>query len=406
MTQVLVRSALNLCCLITLGRRERYKNRVSLARLLISWCLVVWAAGGLLRVEPAWGQAASTPEAAAVELQVFHSEGCPHCAAARVFLDQLQAERPALRIVYRSVDSDPAAAEELQRVSRAAGLWPPGVPTFVVGTRVLVGFDDAAHAGQDLKLLIAGGQARPGLARTPWGTLSAEALGLPLFTLALGLLDGFNPCAMWVLLFLLSLLVRLKDRRRMAWVAGTFVVVSGAVYYAFMTAWLNVFLAVGMSEGVRMGLAGVALLIGAFNLKDGLTHGVGPSLSIPASARPGLVARMHAVVHSQALLASMAGVALLAVIVNGVELLCTAGFPAVYSAVLAQHPLSTLQHHAYLGLYILAYIADDSLMVGAAVMALGSRKLGERAGRGLKLASGAVMLALGTVLLWRPQWLF
>ena len=65
----------------------------------------------------------------------------------------------------------------------------------------------------------------------------------------MGLLDGFNPCAMWVLLFLLSLLVRLQDRRRMALVAGTFVLVSGAVYYAFMAAWLNVFLAVGLSGG-------------------------------------------------------------------------------------------------------------------------------------------------------------
>lgn len=372
------------------------------------WVWVVW-----LWLAPGWAgvaraeQAASAPAAqAAVELRVFHSQGCPHCAAARAFLARLQAERPRLRVDYRPVDADPGAAAELQRVSREAGIWPPGVPTFVLGTRVLVGFDDEAHAGRELRALV-DGLALPGSeVRTPWGTLSADALGLPLFTLVLGLLDGFNPCATWVLLFLLSLLVRLKDRRRMAWVAGTFVLVSGAVYYAFMAAWLNVFLAIGMSDAVRIVLAGVALLIGALNLKDGLVRGLGPSLAIPASARPGLVARMHAVVHSQALLASMAGVALLAVIVNMVELLCTAGFPAVYSAVLAQHPLSTLQHHGYLGLYILAYIADDSLMVGVAVAALGSHKLGERTGRALKLASGAVMLALGAVLLWRPQWLF
>lgn len=91
---------------------------------------------------------------------------------------------------------------------------------------------------------------------------------LPLFTLALGLLEGFNPCATWVLLFLLAMLVRQNDRRRMALIAGTFALVSGAVYYAFMAAWLNVFLAVGLSQPVRLLLAGVALLIGAFNVKD------------------------------------------------------------------------------------------------------------------------------------------
>ena len=378
--------------------------------LLIGLMLgLVTAASALAQAggpQAASSAASEASAALAVELQVFHSEGCPHCAAAREFLQRLQPQRPQLRIVYRSVDGDPAATAALERVSREAGVWPPGVPTFVIGSRVLVGFDDEAHAGRALTALIDGAAPSGNVAQTPWGTLSADTLGLPLFTLALGLLDGFNPCAMWVLLFLLSLLVRMNDRRRMAWVAGTFVAVSGAVYYAFMAAWLNLFLVIGMNEAVRLVLAGVALLIGAFNVKDGLVQGLGPSLSIPASARPGLVSRMHAVVHARAWLPSLAGAALLAVIVNMVELLCTAGFPAVFSAVLARHPLSALEHHAYLGLYILAYIADDALMVAVAVVTLGGRKLGERGGRSLKLVSGAVMLGLGGALLWRPQWLF
>ena len=91
--------------------------------------------------------------------------------------------------------------------------------------------------------------------------------------------------------------------------------------------------------------------------------------------------------------------------VNLVELLCTAGLPAIYTAVLAQQELSPVAHYAYLGLYILGYIADDSIMVGVAVTALSSGKLGERGGRVLKLISGAVMLVLGVMLLLRPQWL-
>ena len=210
---------------------------------------------------------------------------------------------------------------------------------------------------------------------------------------------------MWVLLFLLSLLVRLHDRRRMALIAGTFVVTSGAIYYAFMAAWLNVFLAVGFSEPVRLGLALLALTIGAFNMKDFIAPGQGPSLSIPPSARPGLVARMARLRETQALPALLLGVAALAVMVNLVELLCTAGLPAVYTAVLTRQGLSPAAHYAYLGLYILGYIADDSVMVGLAVMALGSGKLGEQGGRLLKLISGAVMCLLGAVLLLRPHWL-
>jgi len=119
----------------------------------------------------------------------------------------------------------------------------------------------------------------------------------------------------------------------------------------------------------------------------------------------GLYARLRGVTQSRALLPALAGVAVLAVVVNVVELLCTAGFPAVYTAVLSQQQLSPLAHYSYLGLYILGYIADDSLMVGLAVLALSSGKLTERSGRLLKLISGAVMVALALVLLLRPGWL-
>lgn len=237
------------------------------------------------------------------------------------------------------------------------------------------------------------------------GLPSLQEWGLPLFTLVMGLLDGFNPCAMWVLLFLLSLLVRLQDRRRMAMIAGTFVLVSGLVYYAFMAAWLNVFLAVGLSGPVRIGLAVLALLIAAVNLKDGL-WGIGQvTLSIPASAKPGVYARVRQVMQAPSMGLAMVAVAGLALAVNLVELLCTAGLPAMYTAVLTQQQLGPGEHYGYLALYILGYIADDSLMVGTAVFALSHRKLSEQAGRRLKLISGVVMLILGCVMLFRPEWL-
>ncbi len=381
-----------------------------LCRVLLLCCLLSAAVfGTAARAEPVPGrEAGADAGATSPVLEVFVREGCPHCADAKRFLAELSTQRPGLAVVYREVDRDPAARDALIEISRAAGAWPPGVPSFVFGSRVLVGFDDAEHVGAELVRLLdeAAPRAPPdGVESGLFGTLKASELGLPLFTLALGLLDGFNPCAMWVLLFLLSLLLRLKDRRRMAMVAGTFVLASGAVYYAFMAAWLNVFLFVGMSEALRIGLAALAMLIGFINVKDFFAFRRGVSLSIPESAKPGLYARARAILKADSLPASLAAVAVLAVVVNFVELLCTAGLPAIYTAVLTQHALSPLAHYGYLGLYILAYIADDALMVGAAVLALGSGKLDERGGRRLKLLSGAVMLALGLVMLLRPQWL-
>ncbi len=370
----------------------------SLALILVLTCA---AMPGLAQV-PSDGPAKPT----AAALVVYVRDGCPHCADAKVFLQQLARERPQLRIVFRAVDQDPSARDELMALSRSAGVWPPGVPTFAVNGRVLVGFGDARESGRAVLALIDQGTVAASTVETGlFGTLSASQMGLPLFTLALGLLDGFNPCAMWVLLFLLSLLVRLQDRRRMALVAGTFVLVSGAVYYAFMAAWLNVFLAVGLSTQVRWALAAVALLVGGANVKDFVAFGKGISFSIPESAKPGIYARVRAVLNAEALPGSLLAVAVLAVVVNVVELLCTAGLPAIYTAVLTQQGVSPAAHYGYLGLYILGYIADDTLMVTVAVVALGNRKLTEHTGRWLKLMSGMVMLVLGLVLLVRPDWL-
>jgi glutaredoxin len=377
-------------------------SRAPLARTLR------WLACAAIALLAPWAGANSAASAAAgtPTLEVFVRDGCPHCADAKEYLPELARERPGLRIVLRPVDHDAGARDDLERHSRNAGIWPPGVPTFVAGGRVLVGFESAGRTGPEIAALIEG---RPlpeqGVETDRFGTLSVDRLGLPLFTLALGLLDGFNPCAMWVLLFLLSLLVHLKDRKRMALVAGTFVAVSGAVYFVFMAAWLNVFLLVGLSTAVRWALGGVALAIGAINVKDFATPGRGVSLSIPAAAKPGLYARMRAVLQADALLPALVGVAALAVVVNFVELLCTAGLPAIYTAVLAQQGLGALAHYGYLGLYIVGYIADDALMVTAAVVALSSRKLSQQSGRWLKLVSGAVMLALGATLILRPEWL-
>lgn len=355
-----------------------------------------------------WAIAIEGPEPAAEQdvLEVFVRDGCPHCAQAKAYLPVFAAARPWLRIVYRSLDGDANARGDLVRISMKAGVWPPGVPTFVFRGRVLVGFESAERTGPELAALVELRPTEPGSVDTGlFGTLSVSRLGLPLFTLAVGLLDGFNPCAMWVLLFLLAMLVRLRDRRRMALVAGTFVLVSGAAYYAFMAAWLNVFLVVGMSSALRIALGGVAVAIGAINVKDVVVRAPEFSLAIPASAKPGIYARMRAVMHAHTLTALLSAVSVLAVVVNFIELLCTAGFPAMYTAILAQHHLSQLAHYAYLGLYILAYIADDTLMVATAVMALSSAKLTERAGRQLKLVSGVVMLALGGVMILRPEWL-
>jgi hypothetical protein len=340
-------------------------------------------------------------------LEVFSRPGCPHCARAEAFLAGLE-QRRAVGITRHDVSRDPAALSRLENLAQAAGV-PPGVPAFYARGRLLVGFDEAATTGRELEALLFSGPAvappQTQIDAPFFGTIRPGDVGLPLFTVVIGLLDGFNPCAMWVLLFLLSLLAHLKSRSRMLLVGGVFVAVSGIVYYAFLAAWLGVFLWIGLARPVRAGLGMLAIAIGAIHVKDALAPGRGPSLHIPASARPRIYAGVRRIISAENLPAALAAVAVLAFFVNLVELLCTAGLPALYTRVLTLQELPSWRYYAYLGLYDLAYVFDDTLVLLIAVAALGSRRLSERAGRWLDGLSGFLLVALGALLVLRPEWL-
>jgi glutaredoxin len=344
------------------------------------------------------------PRANAADIEVFTRDGCPRCAAAKEFLAGLEAKRPGVAVVERDVVRDPQALARLRELARERRIGALSVPTFVVGDEVVVGFESAETTGIALLRALDRERSAP-LVVPVFGALDVERIGLPLFTIALGLVDGFNPCAMWVLLFILSLLVNLHDRGRMALIGGTFVVVSGVVYFAFMAAWLQVFLLVGVGRTVQVALGAVAVLVGLVNVKDFVAYGRGFSLSIPQTVKPTLYAQARRILSAENLAGALAATVVLALLVNVVELLCTAGLPAVYTHVLARQELSAWQHYAYLALYNAAYVLDDGLMVVIAVVTLSRTKLQERAGRRLKLMSGFVMIGLGLLLLAKPGWL-
>jgi len=377
-------------------------------RALINRCLRATArilVPLLLLALASWPVAALDLHCPAID--VYVRAGCPHCADAKVFLSRMEQRYPELMVRYHEVGSDPVAREELLTLSSQHGIDRPGVPSFLVCGAFQAGFSEAGRSGDwiESQLLDSGGAASRYQIDTPLGIYSFEDLGLPLFTLVLGLIDGFNPCAMWVLLFLLSILVNVLKRGRVVLIAGTFVVVSGLVYFAFMAAWLNLFLLIGYARWLQLAIAMLALLIGAVHIKDFFAFGKGISLSISDSVKPTLYLRVRKVLRAESLGAALVGVTIVAVMVNMVELLCTAGLPAIYTRVLTLNPMPAIQYYGYLVLYNLAYILDDALMVAIAVFTMNKFKLQERQGRWLKLISGLVIAGLGLLLLAAPEML-
>ena len=175
----------------------------------------------------------------------------------------------------------------------------------------------------------------------------------------MGLLDGFNPCSMWVLVFMIAMLASLKDRLRMLLIAGVFVAVQGIAYFAFTAAWLNLFFLVGISRLSEIILGVIAGIAGVINLKDFWALGRGVSLSIPETAKPGIYARARQILQARSMAVALAGAVVLAVLVQIVELMCTSGFPTLYTRILTLRHLDYWSYYGYLLLYNAAYMLDD-----------------------------------------------
>jgi glutaredoxin len=401
--------------------------------LLLTALLLVMLIATPLRAADA--STAAAPAAAApapaTTLEVFVREGCPHCAAAEEFLAQLAREQPQLSIVIRDVQKEPEAMARLQQIVREQG-GTARVPAIFVGGQLIIGYSKevrtdklvrAALAGQRAAVADhaastceaeeslacpggpgagAGGEAAPqdSFELSFFGrTLTLDNVGLPAFTLAMGLLDGFNPCSMWVLLLMISILAPLNDRRRMVAIAGTFVLIEGVAYFLFMAAWLNLFMLIGAARWIQLLVATIAIVAGLINMKDFFAFGRGISLSIPEKAKPGIYARMRGLVNARSLTAAVAGAAVPAVMIQIVEFMCTSGFPALFTRILTLQQLDVASYYGYMLLYIAAYMVDDIVVLTIGVVMLSRTRLQEKQGRWLKLISGLVMVGLGVYLI-------
>jgi len=379
---------------------------------------VTGEARGEAAAESLWHSKKPTGEVQ-VNLHFFWSETCPHCAKAQGFMGPLGRERPWLRIRSHEVTASPANRELFALLAASLGEQVRGVPAFFLCGQMVVGFDDAAGSGailaaladdcharleQEMPIEEAAGDTGSRHVQLPFmGGVDVGQLSLPALTLVLAGVDAFNPCAFFVLLFLLSLLVHARSRARMLLIGGIFVLFSGLLYFVFMAAWLNLFLVLEGIRAVTMIAGLIAVGLALVNIKDFFLFKQGLSLSIPEAAKPGLFVRMRGLLSADNLPALLTGTVTLAIAANTYELLCTSGFPLVYTRALTLSNLSTPSYYVYLAFYNAIYVLPLLVIVLTFTLTLGSRKLTEMQGRVLKLLSGLMMLGLGLVLLVAPE---
>jgi glutaredoxin len=393
-----------------------------LLRYLVLVCLCI----GPIGLQPA--SAADQP----VTVYVFWTEGCPHCLHEKAFLAALKRRDQAVKVVALEISGSRKNLELLQQVGKLLQADVSGVPFTVIGNQYVIGWQDESASGRAIETaigevrrqgapdLVAGLLAAPG-PRLPGGTDNPavpETLTLPFvgqvhlkylslgaITVIIGALDGFNPCAMWVLIFLINLLLGLNDRRKM-WVLGSaFIITSGAVYFLFMTAWLNLLVFLGFIFWIRIIIGCVALLAGGYNLKEYWTDVPGACTLSQGARRQRTMDRLKAVISTRKLWIALGGIVLLAFLVNMVELICSAGFPVVYLQILSLTPMPFWQYYLYLLLYIVIFMLDDIVIFVVAMITLQLMGVTTRYKRLSNLIGGVLMLLIGVLLIVKPGWL-
>ena len=240
-----------------------------------------------------------------------------------------------------------------------------------------------------------------------FGVVSLKDVSLPIFTIILGAVDGFNPCAMWILIFLITMMFSMHDRFKM-WILGlTFIFTSGFVYLCFMLSWLSLASFLSSVVLIRFLIACFAVSFGMVNIYryfKSLNSDVGCDVT-DKKKRVKIMERIKKIVNEKSFLLSILGIMLLAFSVNLIELLCSLGIPVMFTNVLAMNELSTLEYVIYIGLYLIFFLIDDILVFVIAMKTLKIKGISNKYTKYSHLIGGIIMLLLGILMVIKPEWL-
>jgi len=352
-------------------------------------------------------QAAAAP--VRVELELFYTYDCPHCKKALAWLPSLKTVYPDLVINSYEVKRNKKNRGLLARRLAGAGAAPAGFPTFFAGEKLVVGFVES-RSPEEIKAALDAAYGKPGCPcekkdiEVPLlGKINPASVSMLQFSFALGLLDGLNPCAMWVLMFLMGLLGYTGSPRKMLLIGGIFTAASALVYFAFMAAWFNLFLIIGSARWLTAALGVIAAGMGLVNIKELFFFKRGVSLMISGRAKVKLGEKIRRIIAERETAVMVTATAALAVFVNLIELGCTIGLPAVFTRVLSVRQAGFWAKYGYMAIYNAAYIVPLAVIIALFVFTMGRYRMTEAHGKILKGISGALMLALGLLMLLYPE---
>ncbi len=369
-----------------------------------------------------------------VTIHYFKEETCPNCRQASIFLNELLVNYDNVNLIIYDIRESSENENLFLELVSVFDRDLASIPYMIIGGKDLQGLyeiesqiEDVIEYYQDKQgytdvvervinkqvvlpedLLQIDFSENKTITLPIIGEIEIASFSLLLGAILIGAIDGFNPCAMWILIFLITMLINLKDRKRV-WILGfTFIFTSGLIYYIIMMSWLQLVMKLALISAFQIAIGVLALIFAFFSLRhfwQQIRKDTGCEVTDAKSKRK-LMEKIKQVIHKNNLWLAIVGIAGVAITVNIIELACSAGLPVIYTSMLAYHNLTALQSAMYILIYVLFFLIDDLIIFSIAIISFRVTGISNKYAKYSSLLGGLIMLFIGIAMIFFPHILF
>ena len=368
-----------------------------------------------------------------LNLYLFYGDGCPHCKALGEYLDSYLNDKNNIHLYKFEVWHNDDNLKKLNEIINMMGTSDAGIPYLVIGNNVIIGYDEEytpdrinntinyySNVSFKDKVGIYLGLVKDEGETDSEKKYNDDEINIPIIgkknikdvsillsAVIIGLVDGFNPCAMWILLFLISMLLGMNNKKR-KWALGiTFLVSSALVYFLFLISWLNLATFLNSISYIRIGIAFVAIVLGVVSITrfiKGLFKDDGCEV-VDSNNRKRIINAIKKIVKEKSFILALVGIVLLAISVNIIELLCSLGLPVMFSEILTINDVNSSMKLIYSLIYVFFFLIDDIVVFIIAMKTLEIKAISNKFGKYSHLIGGLIMILIGVLMVYKPEWL-
>ena len=393
------------------------------------------------------GYSAGNSQSKKVKIEYFGRKDCKNCANLEKFLKELSTKRDDFEYVEHKIDESKEEKAFFDETTSKLKLV-KGTPIIYINGHIIQGFNTADTTGKEIENLINSGKTKdkiltlkeyvesgqrgnvssngavctgdtvcevPGLTKgaenqvlvnIPIINKTVDLTNYSLLTMSiiLGTIDGFNPCAMWVLVLFLTALIAVGNKVKMFRVAGLFILAEAVMYFFILNAWIYAWDFVGLDKWVTPLVGIVGIIGGIFFIRNYLKKGDTLECEVTDfEQRAKISKKIKDIANKPFTLLTALAIIGLALSVNVIEFACSVGIPQTYTKILQINEVPFWTRQFYTFIYIIGYMIDDIIVFGFALMSVNKLQLTTKYSKWVNLFGGILMIILGLIMLIKPS---